>query len=140
MFTTRVASQLRSPILRQLRAVPARRAAHGAAGESGLSGAADNAFNRERAAVKAHAAATSGEFPLLSCRQWPVGQVGLYDVLVGGRGEEVEMGGREKGPRGAESVMPVPALALDTSIEPEGGYKGKRADGESNKTRTSGGK
>lgn len=30
-------------------------------GGSKLSGAADNAFNRERAAVKAHAAATSGE-------------------------------------------------------------------------------
>lgn len=31
--------------------------------ESGLSGPADNAFNRERAAVKQHAAATSGEPP-----------------------------------------------------------------------------
>jgi cytochrome c oxidase subunit 6a len=29
-----------------------------------LVGPADNAFNRERAAVKAHAAATSGEWPV----------------------------------------------------------------------------
>ena len=29
-----------------------------------LTGPADNAFNRERAAVKAHAAATSGEWPI----------------------------------------------------------------------------
>ncbi|GAB7353581.1 hypothetical protein MBLNU459_g4005t2 [Dothideomycetes sp. NU459] len=47
MFSRRVATQLRSPILRQL-------------GRRQLSGAADNAFNRERAAVKDHAAATSG--------------------------------------------------------------------------------
>ena len=33
-----------------------------------LTGAADNAFNRERAAVKAHAAATSGTTPnLVTC-------------------------------------------------------------------------
>lgn len=55
MFTTRAAKQLRSPILRQL----GRRQLHGA-GEKGFQGAADNAFNRERAAVKDHAAATSG--------------------------------------------------------------------------------
>lgn len=35
-------------------------------GEHGLSGAADNAFNRERAAVKDHAAATSGTWWILS--------------------------------------------------------------------------
>jgi cytochrome c oxidase subunit 6a len=55
MFTTRAAKQLRSPILRQL----GRRQLHGA-GQTGFQGAADNAFNRERAAVKEHAAATSG--------------------------------------------------------------------------------
>lgn len=55
MFTTRAAKQLRSPILRQL----GRRQLSGA-GEKGFQGAADNAFNRERAAVKDHAAATSG--------------------------------------------------------------------------------
>ncbi|KAI5208489.1 hypothetical protein E4T39_01276 [Aureobasidium subglaciale] len=55
MFTARAAKQLRSPILRQL----GRRQLHGA-GETGFQGAADNAFNRERAAVKDHAAATSG--------------------------------------------------------------------------------
>lgn len=55
MFTTRAAKQLRSPVLRQL----GRRQLHGA-GQSGFQGAADNAFNRERAAVKEHAAATSG--------------------------------------------------------------------------------
>ena len=32
----------------------------GGIGEKGLQGAADNAFNRERAAVKEHAGATSG--------------------------------------------------------------------------------
>lgn len=36
---------------------------HATPAEGGkLTGNADNAFNRERAAVKAHAAATSGEF------------------------------------------------------------------------------
>lgn len=69
MFTTRAAKQLRSPILRQL----GRRQLHGA-GQSGFQGAADNAFNRERAAVKDHAAATSGMFR--ACRflarvNWP---------------------------------------------------------------------
>lgn len=69
MFTTRAAKQLRSPILRQL----GRRQLHGA-GQSGFQGAADNAFNRERAAVKDHAAATSGMFR--TCRflarvNWP---------------------------------------------------------------------
>ena len=49
-----VTRQLRSPILRQL----GRRQASGG---STLHGAADNAFNRERAAVKDHAAATSGK-------------------------------------------------------------------------------
>ena len=33
-------------------------------GQPNLSGAADNAFNRQRQAVKAHAAATSGLYPL----------------------------------------------------------------------------
>jgi hypothetical protein len=32
-----------------------------------LTGAANNAFNRERAAVKAHAAATSGKSPSRPC-------------------------------------------------------------------------
>ncbi|CAD0099542.1 unnamed protein product [Aureobasidium mustum] len=61
MFTTRAAKQLRSPILRQL----GRRQLHGA-GQSGFQGAADNAFNRERAAVKDHAAATSDLWRKLS--------------------------------------------------------------------------
>lgn len=34
------------------------------AGEHGFQGAADNAFNRERAAVKQHAAETSGSYTL----------------------------------------------------------------------------
>lgn len=56
MLSRRLATtQLRSPILRQV----GRRQLHGA-GETGLHGAADNAFNRERAAVKEHAAGTSG--------------------------------------------------------------------------------
>ena len=69
MFTTRAAKQLRSPILRQL----GRRQLHGA-GEKGFQGAADNAFNRERAAVKDHAAATSGMSPAARCSaqiNWP---------------------------------------------------------------------
>ena len=58
MLSRRIAAtSLRSPVLRQL----GRRQLHGA-GESGLQGAADNAFNRERAAVKEHAAGTSGKF------------------------------------------------------------------------------
>lgn len=70
MFTRRVATQLRAPALRQQLG---RRQLHGA-GESGLSGAADNAFNRERAAVKDHAAATSGMFwlPCMSMAHWAV--------------------------------------------------------------------
>lgn len=48
MFAARAATQLRTPVvLRQL-------------GRRQLSGPADNAFNQERAAVKNHAAATSG--------------------------------------------------------------------------------
>lgn len=54
----RAGAQVRSPILRQ---TFQRRFAHDE-GPS-LTGAADNAFNRERAAVKAHAAATSGRLP-----------------------------------------------------------------------------
>ncbi|GAM87149.1 hypothetical protein ANO11243_051700 [Dothideomycetidae sp. 11243] len=47
--------QLRSPVLRQLRTQ--RRFA--SSGGARLEGSADNAFNRERNAVKDHAAATS---------------------------------------------------------------------------------
>lgn len=53
MFARRAATQLRSSVPRQF----GRRQL---STESGLHGAADNAFNRERAAVKDHAAATSG--------------------------------------------------------------------------------
>ena len=49
---------LRSSLARSPRQVGARRWASGEAGE--LKGAADNAFNRERQAVKDHAAATAG--------------------------------------------------------------------------------
>jgi len=48
-------ASLRSPILRQV----SRRNAS----TQQFQGAADNAFNRERAAVKDHAAATSGIYP-----------------------------------------------------------------------------
>jgi cytochrome c oxidase subunit 6a len=51
----RLARQIRTPALRST--LQRRFASH----EIELKGAADNAFNRERAAVKAHAAATSGE-------------------------------------------------------------------------------
>lgn len=58
----RFAQQLRTP---SLRTTIQRRSASTAeklpATGSKLVGPADNAFNRERAAVKAHAAATSGE-------------------------------------------------------------------------------
>ncbi len=54
----RAGALVRSPILRQ---TLQRRFAH--AEGPPLTGAADNAFNRERAAVKAHAAATSGRLP-----------------------------------------------------------------------------
>jgi len=57
MFAARLArTQARTALSRQA----ARRSATTNAPSSGLSGAADNAFNRERAAVKDHAAATSG--------------------------------------------------------------------------------
>ena len=60
----RVGAQARSPILRQ---ALQRRFAHSEGPP--LTGAADNAFNRERAAVKAHAAATSGKCSVLqSCQ------------------------------------------------------------------------
>ncbi|KAF1344747.1 cytochrome c oxidase polypeptide VIa [Delphinella strobiligena] len=59
MFARRAATQLRSSVPRQL----GRRQL---STESGLQGAADNAFNRERAAVKAHAAATSDTWRKLS--------------------------------------------------------------------------
>lgn len=59
MFTQRLgmraAAQLRSPVAR--RAVQKRFASS----EGAFKGAEDNAFNRERKAVKDHAAATSGE-------------------------------------------------------------------------------
>ena len=51
----RAGQQIRSPVIRS---ASQRRFA---STEGKLTGAADNAFNRERAAVKAHAAATSGE-------------------------------------------------------------------------------
>jgi len=49
-----------------------RYASHGAM-EKQLSGPADNAFNRERLAVKAHAEATAGKFqlPYRRLQQWP---------------------------------------------------------------------
>lgn len=52
---------LRTPALRRTTALQlgARRWTSGI-GEKGFEGAADNAFNRERAAVKEHAAASSG--------------------------------------------------------------------------------
>ena len=53
----RAAAQLRSPAVRS---VFQRRSA--STGSTGLHGAEDNAFNRERLAVKEHAAATSGEY------------------------------------------------------------------------------
>jgi cytochrome c oxidase subunit 6a len=53
----RAASQLRSPAIRS-----AFQRRFASTGSSGLHGAEDNAFNRERLAVKEHAAATSGEF------------------------------------------------------------------------------
>jgi cytochrome c oxidase subunit 6a len=37
---------------------------------SGFTGAQNNAFNRERQAVKDHAAATSGELPEVNCGTW----------------------------------------------------------------------
>ncbi|KAF2220332.1 cytochrome c oxidase polypeptide VIa [Elsinoe ampelina] len=60
MQSTRLAARfVRSPILRQ---IGRRNASSG----SEFHGAADNAFNRERAAVKAHAAATSDLWRKLS--------------------------------------------------------------------------
>ncbi|GAB7345951.1 hypothetical protein MBLNU457_4177t1 [Dothideomycetes sp. NU457] len=56
MFAARLArTQARTAAFRQV----SHRSATTNAPSSGLSGAADNAFNRERAAVKEHAAATS---------------------------------------------------------------------------------
>ncbi|KAK4539835.1 hypothetical protein LTR36_010296 [Oleoguttula mirabilis] len=54
----------RTPAFRQL---GARRWQSMGVGEKGLEGAADNAFNRERAAVKDHAAASSGMSHTLPC-------------------------------------------------------------------------
>jgi len=53
----RFATQLRSPAVRQ---TIQRRLA--STENSGLHGVEDNAFNRERQAIKDHAAATSGEY------------------------------------------------------------------------------
>ena len=53
----RAAAQLRSPVVRS-----AFQRRFASTGSSGLHGAEDNAFNRERLAVKQHAAATSGEY------------------------------------------------------------------------------
>ena len=57
----RFASQLRSPAIR----TPFQRRLASTEG-SAFTGAEDNAFNRERKAVKDHAAATSGLSPILS--------------------------------------------------------------------------
>jgi len=62
-FTRRLAQSAPRTVLRRTYA------SHGI-GESGLQGAADNAFNRERAAVKQHAADTSGAYlPIYHCPQ-----------------------------------------------------------------------
>ena len=55
----RFGAQLRSPAIR----TPLTRRFASSAENSGLQGAEENAFNRERAAVKAHAAGTSGRWP-----------------------------------------------------------------------------
>ena len=57
LASQRFASQLRSPVVRQ---TIQRRLA--STENSALNGAQDNAFNRERQAIKDHAAATSGEY------------------------------------------------------------------------------
>ena len=56
MFPQRAIARA-SPLLR----TAFRRHYSAPAGESGFTGAADNAFNRERAAVKHHAAESSGK-------------------------------------------------------------------------------
>ena len=56
--TQRLSAQVRSPTIRSRFQ---RRLAHNDGGEPPLTGAADNAFNRERRAVKAHAAASAGQ-------------------------------------------------------------------------------
>lgn len=69
----RLSQQLRSPILRRVVQRRGYAVEGGTIDKTGqglklagkeikLEGPADNAFNRERAAVKAHAAATSGEY------------------------------------------------------------------------------
>jgi len=71
----RAAAQLRSPAVRS---AFQRRSA--STGSSGLHGAEDNAFNRERLAVKEHAAATSGEYKSL-LRLWGCGIVTDVDAV-----------------------------------------------------------
>ena len=53
---------LRSTVQRRFESTASGVPAPPGQGASKLAGASDNAFNRERAAVKAHAAATSGRF------------------------------------------------------------------------------
>ena len=53
---------LRSMRIAPRRAVTRRQYSAEARGGSGFTGAQDNAFNRERKAVKDHAAATSGKY------------------------------------------------------------------------------
>lgn len=69
----RVSQQCRSTALRQ---TLQRRFA--SSNEPPLTGAADNAFNRERRAVKAHAAASSGKLLNHLCKKSSLWAIGLY--------------------------------------------------------------
>ena len=59
-------------------------------GPSGLTGAADNEFNRERLAVKQHATETSGEF---NAGSWPT--ILFRDVKVLVPSEDMDIKGNE---------------------------------------------
>lgn len=78
----RLSQQLRSPVLR--RTVQRRFESSHSLPQPGdkLVGARDNAFNRERAAVKAHAAATSGK--LLALLQLAISEMLTRLQIYGG--------------------------------------------------------
>ncbi|KAK2758076.1 Cytochrome c oxidase subunit 6A, mitochondrial [Arachnomyces sp. PD_36] len=71
MLSQRLMSRLTQRAGQQLRSTPARsviqRRFASTEGKHTLKELPDNAFNRERAAVKEHAAATSGEFAVIPC-------------------------------------------------------------------------
>lgn len=63
MFSQRFIGRISQRASQQMRSAPVRSTVQRRANSTGPSWAADNEFNRERAAVKHHAASTSGQSP-----------------------------------------------------------------------------